>query len=394
MGVFFRETAADVARDVGEPVGAQVLARGAHKQARVPARHGDGPVGRRGGRPGRQRPGIDAQRRVCERQPRPLWTRHRPLTAPLPVALPAALALALQGARVAATRAEAGEVVVVRPAAAAAAADLGQVARAQAGLADAQVGRAAVFRGAVLFGDDAVPEGGVVVSGARFKRRDVERIQQFRTRRRRPRLGVDDLRARQDGVDVFFDERAVVLVARRVVLFEDFFRAETQDGRHVVPGEGFGGGRVGGGQGGGGSVGEGFAAAAARAAGDGVGARSVHALNDEVVEHHFLLGPLQDVFLDRPGREEAVDVDRLRLPDAVRARHRLEIVLRVPVRVEDDDRVGGGQVDAWRREEGRKEGWGGGTRVRARTPRRPLVSYPTRPPASRAETRSPRSPAR
>jgi len=30
----------------------------------------------------------------------------------------------------------------------------------------------------------------------------------------------------------------------------------------------------------------------------------------------------------------------------VAARHRLHVVLRVPVRVEHDDRVGGGQVDA------------------------------------------------
>tara|TARA_B100000768_G_C11156957_1_gene322813 strand:- start:56 stop:430 length:375 start_codon:yes stop_codon:yes gene_type:complete len=34
------------------------------------------------------------------------------------------------------------------------------------------------------------------------------------------------------------------------------------------------------------------------------------------------------------------------LPDAVRARHRLQVHLRVPVRVEEDDRVGALQVEA------------------------------------------------
>jgi hypothetical protein len=43
---------------------------------------------------------------------------------------------------------------------------------------------------------------------------------------------------------------------------------------------------------------------------------------------------------------EAVDVDGILLADAVRAAHGLQVVLRVPIRVEDDHRVGGGQVVA------------------------------------------------
>ena len=52
------------------------------------------------------------------------------------------------------------------------------------------------------------------------------------------------------------------------------------------------------------------------------------------------------IYLARPAGQESVDVDRVLLPDPVRARHRLEVVLRVPVRVEDDDGVGRREVDA------------------------------------------------
>ena len=45
-------------------------------------------------------------------------------------------------------------------------------------------------------------------------------------------------------------------------------------------------------------------------------------------------------------RDEAVNLDRLVLPDPVTASLRLQVVLRVPVRVVDDDGVGGRQVDA------------------------------------------------
>ena len=61
----------------------------------------------------------------------------------------------------------------------------------------------------------------------------------------------------------------------------------------------------------------------------------VHPLDDEVVEHHLLLGALQDVLLHRVAGQEAVDVDSVLLPDAVSATHCLEIVLRVPARPQE-----------------------------------------------------------
>mmetsp|Transcript_14155 Transcript_14155/g.36672 ORF Transcript_14155/g.36672 Transcript_14155/m.36672 type:complete len:348 (+) Transcript_14155:1754-2797(+) len=72
----------------------------------------------------------------------------------------------------------------------------------------------------------------------------------------------------------------------------------------------------------------------------------VHSLDDDVVKHHLLLGALQDVFLHAAAGDKAVDVHRVLLPDAVRTAHGLQVVLGVPVRVKDDDRVGGGEVDA------------------------------------------------
>ena len=72
----------------------------------------------------------------------------------------------------------------------------------------------------------------------------------------------------------------------------------------------------------------------------------VEGLDDEVVEDHLVLCALEDVLLDGVLRDEAVDVDELLLPDAVAARLRLQVVLRVPVRVEDDHRVRRREVDA------------------------------------------------
>lgn len=43
--------------------------------------------------------------------------------------------------------------------------------------------------------------------------------------------------------------------------------------------------------------------------------------------------------------DQTVDLDGVRLSDAVAARLCLQVVLRVPIRVEDNHRVGGDQVD-------------------------------------------------
>ena len=68
--------------------------------------------------------------------------------------------------------------------------------------------------------------------------------------------------------------------------------------------------------------------------------------------HHQLLQPafpvrfLEERLLDGPLRRETIYDDRSRLADAVGAVLRLEVLLRIPVGVEEDDRVSGGEVDS------------------------------------------------
>jgi outer membrane receptor protein involved in Fe transport len=68
--------------------------------------------------------------------------------------------------------------------------------------------------------------------------------------------------------------------------------------------------------------------------------------DDRMLEAELLVGRIEEVHLVRISRDELVHVDRARLPDAMATRPRLDVVLRVPVGVVDDDRVGGRQVDA------------------------------------------------
>ena len=272
--------------------------------------------------------------------------RQRALTPPLAVALAPPLLLALQSARVPPPRPEAAIILQSRRPAGGG----GRVFHSfEAGGAHAQLGGFVVGRArAVVLGHDAVPELGVILRGASFERGHIERVQQVGAGGGGGAQagGVNDFGARENRVDVFVHQRARGRAARRVILLEYFFSTEAQDGGHLVPRKLFGGGRIRGSQGGGRGRRRERRAVAAHALPHRVLARRVHALDDQVIQHHLLLGPLQDVFLHGPRGEEAVDVDRLRLADAVRARHGLEIVLRVPVRVEDDDGVGGGQVDA------------------------------------------------
>jgi len=66
--------------------------------------------------------------------------------------------------------------------------------------------------------------------------------------------------------------------------------------------------------------------------------------------------------LDAPAGDEAEDEHLVRLAEPVRARQRLDVVVRVPVRVVEHDGVGGGEVDAQaaraRREQEDEPGWG------------------------------------
>ena len=57
---------------------------------------------------------------------------------------------------------------------------------------------------------------------------------------------------------------------------------------------------------------------------------------DHLVEVELLLGALHDALLDRAARHQPVQVHHLGLTDAVHTRHRLQIDLRVPVRVEEN----------------------------------------------------------
>ena len=65
-----------------------------------------------------------------------------------------------------------------------------------------------------------------------------------------------------------------------------------------------------------------------------------------MLEAELLVGRIEEVHLVRISRHQPVDAHELGLADAMAARLGLQIVLRVPVGIVDDDRVGGRQVDA------------------------------------------------
>ena len=69
-------------------------------------------------------------------------------------------------------------------------------------------------------------------------------------------------------------------------------------------------------------------------------------LDDKLVEPQLLRCSLQHALLDTTFRDEAEDVDLLGLADTMSTVHGLQIRLRVPITVVQDDDVGSGQVDA------------------------------------------------
>lgn len=69
-------------------------------------------------------------------------------------------------------------------------------------------------------------------------------------------------------------------------------------------------------------------------------------LDDKLLEAPLGVGGHEEGLLDGGPCGEAVDDDGPRLPDAVAPVLGLEVLLRVEVGVEQDDRVGGGEVDA------------------------------------------------
>ena len=78
-------------------------------------------------------------------------------------------------------------------------------------------------------------------------------------------------------------------------------------------------------------------------------------LDNELVQPKLLRRPLQHPLLDATLRDEPEHIHLLRLPNPVRAIHRLQVSLRVPVRVVQDDNVSSGEVDAEAPSTGRKQ---------------------------------------
>jgi len=73
--------------------------------------------------------------------------------------------------------------------------------------------------------------------------------------------------------------------------------------------------------------------------------RCVHPLDHEVVQHHLLFGTLNDFLLHRILCDKPVYIDLLLLSNSVSSGLCLQVILRIPVRVKDDNCVGRGQVD-------------------------------------------------
>mmetsp|Transcript_15009 Transcript_15009/g.38568 ORF Transcript_15009/g.38568 Transcript_15009/m.38568 type:complete len:573 (+) Transcript_15009:2004-3722(+) len=74
--------------------------------------------------------------------------------------------------------------------------------------------------------------------------------------------------------------------------------------------------------------------------------RRAHAAQHRLVKAVFLGRGLEDGLLVGVARDEAVNLDVAGLPDAVAPRHGLQVILRVPVRVVQDDHIGCGEGDA------------------------------------------------
>ena len=73
---------------------------------------------------------------------------------------------------------------------------------------------------------------------------------------------------------------------------------------------------------------------------------AVVGVDDRVGQFALLLLQLQHLFLDGVAGDQAVGEDRLRLADAVRAVDGLRLDGRVPPRIEQEDILGGGEIQA------------------------------------------------
>ncbi|KAA6426419.1 MAG: hypothetical protein FRX49_03530 [Trebouxia sp. A1-2] len=185
-----------------------------------------------------------------------------------------------------------------------------------------------LFAWPLIHRDEPVPEGLVILIA--LEASHVEAAQQLIVALGHFRLGVlNHLCSSQDGIDALFIQLLLFLLLNSLVLLrslshlEKLFSPKLEDGGQLI-------------------LAEELLGAVGGSAGteDGTPA-CVHALDDQVVQHHFLLGPVQDVFF-----YAATDVDSVFLAYPVGSRHGLEVILGVPVAVKDDHRVSSGQVDA------------------------------------------------
>mmetsp|Transcript_5217 Transcript_5217/g.14953 ORF Transcript_5217/g.14953 Transcript_5217/m.14953 type:complete len:218 (+) Transcript_5217:754-1407(+) len=135
----------------------------------------------------------------------------------------------------------------------------------------------------------------------------------------------------KNGVEIFVRHGRVVLSGRTLLVLEQVFGSKLQDRRQLVLIEQLGAHRR---------------RAVVAVLPEDHAAGRVHLLDDDLVQHHLALGPGKDILLHRVGSHKPVNVDRVFLPNSVGARHGLQVVLRVPVRVKQQDRVCGRKVDA------------------------------------------------
>lgn len=62
-------------------------------------------------------------------------------------------------------------------------------------------------------------------------------------------------------------------------------------------------------------------------------------------QHHFTLGNLRNSFFDRVTSDEPIDHDFVGLTDSVSSAERLNVIVRIPIGIVDNDGVSGGEID-------------------------------------------------
>jgi hypothetical protein len=68
-------------------------------------------------------------------------------------------------------------------------------------------------------------------------------------------------------------------------------------------------------------------------------------LNDHLIKLQFLRSSLQDSLFDSILSDEPEDIDLLSLTDSMSSVHGLQIGLRVPIRIKQNDNIGSDQID-------------------------------------------------